>query len=157
MKIILLQAWKQMPLWLKVFSSRLLRPKYMVAVVAVILDDANKILLGKHTYRTNHPWGLLAGSLEYGEDPIKAIVRELREETDYDIEVTNLLNAVSANEDHHISLFYLCRIVSGNFKPSAEISHIDFFSINNLPDMLRTEKTVIEKIYKSIILEKTPY
>lgn len=157
MKTLLLQSWKQMPLWVKVFTSRMLRPKYMVAVVAVILDDDNKILLGKHTYRKNHPWDLLAGSLEYGEDPNKAIVRELLEETDCDIEVIKLLNAVSVKDDHQISLIYLCRIVSGNFKPSPEISHVEFFSRHDLPDLLRTEKTLIEQITKSITLEKIPY
>jgi hypothetical protein len=41
----------------------------MVAVAAIIFDVHGRILLGKHTYRKRHPWGILAGNLEYGEDP----------------------------------------------------------------------------------------
>ena len=148
MQTLLLKIWKQFPLWLKILSSRLLRPKYMVAVAAVIFDDNGHILLGKRTYVKNYPWGLLAGNLEYGEIPEKAIVREIKEETDYEIEVEQLLKAVSAKEGRHISLIYLCRIMSGTFQPSPEISTVQFFSLDDLPDMLHTEKTLIEQLTK---------
>ena len=146
MKTILLRIWKQLPLFLKVWTSRLLRPKYMVAVAAIIFDDKGSILLGKHTYRKKYPWGMLAGNLEYGEDPEVAIVRELYEETGFEIEVKRLLKAVSAREDHHISLIYLCTILDGSFAPTPEISSVQYFSTNNLPDMLHTEKTLILQI-----------
>ena len=146
MKTILLKIWKQLPLWLKIWTSRLLRPKYMVAVAAVILDNECRILLGEHTYRKNHPWGLLAGNLEYGEDPEVAIVRELREETGYEIEVQRLLQAVSAREAHHISLIYLCKIAGGTFYPTPEISAAQFFHLDALPDMLNTERILLEQM-----------
>lgn len=146
MQTLLLKIWKQLPLWLKIFSSRLLRPKYMVAVAAVIFDEEGCILLGKHTYRKNHPWGLLAGNLEYGENPEDAIVRELREETGYEIKVQRLLKAVSAREAHHVSLIYLCKIIGGSFIPTPEISTIRFFPLDSLPDMLKTEKVLLIQI-----------
>ena len=146
MQTLLLKIWKQFPLWLKILSSRLLRPKYMVAVAAVVFDGDGRILLGRRTYIKNRPWGLLAGNLEYGEDPESAIVRELREETGFEIEVQKLLKAVSAKEDRHISLIYLCKIMSGKFQPSPEISAVQFFSVTELPDMLRTEKMLVEQL-----------
>ena len=154
MKTILLRIWKQLPFWLKVMTSRLLRPKYMVAVAAVIFDTDGRILLGKHTYRKKHPWGLLAGNLEYSEDPESAIVRELREETGFEIEVQQLLKAVSAKEDHHISFIYLCKITNGSFQPTAEISTVQFYSTDGLPDMLPTEKTLIEQLTKYTQIDK---
>jgi len=150
MQSILLKIWKQFPLWLKIFSARLLRPKYMVAVAAVIFDEQGRILLGKHTYRKNHPWGFLAGNLEYGEDPKEAIVRELREETGYEIEVQRLLKAVSAKEDHHISLVYLCRIVGGAFQPSPEISTVRNFPSDDLPDILDTKSVLIAQLVEQL-------
>ncbi len=146
MNTIFLRIWKQLPLWLKVWTSHLLRPKYMVAVAAVILDDHRRILIGRHTYRKYHPWGLLAGNLEYGEDPEIAIVRELQEETGFEVEVQRLLKAVSAKEDHHISLIYLCKITNGAFNPTPEISAVQFFSANDLPEMLHTEKVLVEQL-----------
>jgi len=146
MKTFLLRIWKQLPLELKILISRMLRPKYMVAVAAVIFDGDGNILLGKHTYRKNHPWGILAGNLEYGEAPEAAIVRELYEETGLETEVQRLLKVVSAREDHHISLVYLCTILKGTFAPTSEISAVQYFPLNELPDMLRTEKILIEQI-----------
>lgn len=150
MQPFLLKIWKQFPLWLKILSARLLRPKYMVAVAAVIFDEHGNILLGKHTYRKNHPWGLLAGSLEYGEDPEEAIVRELREETGCEIEVQRLLKAVSAKEDHHVSLIYLCRIVGGIFQPSPEISTVGIFPFDDLPNILETERVLIAELVEQL-------
>lgn len=150
MQSFLLKIWKQFPLWLKILSARLLRPKYMVAVAAVIFDQQGHILLGKHTYRKKHPWGLLAGSLEYGEDPEEAIIRELREETGFDIEVKQLLKAVSAKEDHHISLIYLCEIVGGTFQPSPEISIFGNFPSDDLPDVLYTERVLIVQLVEQL-------
>ena len=120
----------------------------MVAVAAVIFDDNGHILLGKRTYVKNYPWGLLAGNLEYGEDPEKAIVREIKEEAGLIVETQEILLAVSAREDHHISLVYHCEVVSGEFQPSAEISEIRFFSVDELPEMLRTEKVLIMRLYE---------
>lgn len=122
----------------------------MVAVAAIIVDTTGQILFGKHTYRKKHPWGLLAGVLEYGEDPEKAIVREVKEETGYKIYVERLLKAVSANEDHHISLVYFCKIVDGVFQPSPEISKIQYFASDNLPDMLDTEKALVIQLVEQI-------
>ena len=143
MQSFLLKIWKLFPLWLKILLARLFWPRYMVAVAAVIVDTAGHILLGKHTYRKKHPWGLLAGVLEYGEDPEKAIVREIQEETGFNVEVEQLLKAVSAKEDHHISLVYLCRIVDGAFHSSPEISVVQYFPSDDLPDMLETERALI--------------
>ena len=125
----------------------------MVAVAAVIFDADGRILLGKHTYRRRYPWGILAGNLEYGEDPENAILRELQEETGFEVEVQQLLRAVSAKEDHHISLVYLCRIVRGAFHPSPEISTLQYFSTGDLPDMLFTEKTLIAQIVDQLETE----
>jgi len=125
-------------------------PKYIVAVAAVIVDTTGQILLGKHTYRKKHPWGLLAGVLEYGEDPEKAIVREVKEETGYKIDVVGLLKAVSANEDHHISLIYLCKIVDGAFQPTPEISKVQYYPSENLPDMLDTERALVTQLVDQI-------
>lgn len=76
-------------------------------------------------------------------------MREVREETGLMIDVQKILKAVSAEEVHHISLIYQCEIVDGEFQPSAEISAIEYFSINELPSMLRTEKTLIEELVKT--------
>lgn len=143
---ILVRVWGEFPLWLQTLLSRILRPRFRVAVAALVFDGQNRILLCEHTYRKSFPWGLPAGGLEYGEDPQEAIRRELREETGFNVRVKRLLYADSAKEFHHISLIYLCQIIDGAFTPNLEVSNIRFFALDDLPRILPTEKQLLDKI-----------
>ena len=146
LKKTLLQIWRELPSTLQVLIARLIRPRYRVAVAAIIVDAEKRILLCEHTYRKFHPWGLPGGGLEYGESPECGIKREVWEETGLDVNVERLLYAESNNEFHHVSLIYLCRVVGGSFEPNLEISQTDFFDRDELPDILYTERTLIERV-----------
>ena len=144
------RLWSTLPLWVHLLTARLVRPKFRAAVAALIFNEQGQILLFKHTYR-KFEWGLPAGGLEYREQPIDAIQREFLEETGMRIQVQRLLTAVSAREDHHISMIYLCKIVSGVFKESNEISEMRYFPVNELPAMMLTaEKELIQWAVKEI-------
>lgn len=143
---ILVRIWAEFPLWLQTLIARFLRPRFRVAVAALVFDEQNRILLCEHTYRKAFPWGLPAGSLEYGEDPEEGIRRELREETGFNVLVERLLYADSAKEFHHISLIYLCQAIDGSFQPNLEVSSIRFFALDELPKLLPTEKQLLDKI-----------
>jgi 8-oxo-dGTP diphosphatase len=134
-------------MWVHVFAMRMFRPKFRVAVAAMVFDERGRILLFKHTYR-KFEWGIPAGGLEYGEQPEKAIVREFFEEASIQIKVQKLLSAESAMEDHSVSLIYLCKRVSGTFKESHEISEMKYFDVNDLPQMLFAEKNLIRWVVK---------
>jgi 8-oxo-dGTP diphosphatase len=140
----LMRFWSTLPIWVHFIAARLLRPRFRAAVAAIIFNEQGQILLFRHTYR-KFEWGLPAGGLEHREQPIHAIKREFFEETGMEIEVNRLLVAVSAREDHHISMIYLCKIVSGEFKESHEISEMKYFEVNKLPArMLTAEKELIQ-------------
>ncbi|MDP2776834.1 MAG: NUDIX domain-containing protein [Anaerolineales bacterium] len=138
-----------MPLWVHLLASRIVRPRFRVAVAAMIFDEQGRVLLFKHTYRI-FEWGIPAGGLEHGEQPEKAIVREFYEETGMQIEAQKLFLAQSAKEEPNVSLIYLCKIVSGTFKESLEISEMKYFDVNDLPHMLFAEKNLIHVVAKSL-------
>ncbi len=147
---ILLQIWRTLPLWIHFLAAKLARPRFRAAVAALIFDEHGRILLFKHTYR-KFEWGIPAGGLEHREQPADAIVREFYEETSMQIEIERLITVVSAREDHHLSVIYLCRVVSGEFKESHEISEMKYFEVNQLPAMmLTTEKELIKWAVKEI-------
>ncbi len=146
---ILLRIWRVLPLWVHFWSARLVRPRFGAATAAVIFDEQGRILLFRHTYR-KFEWGLPAGGLEYREQPADAIVREFFEETSMQIKVERLLTAVSAREDHYISLIYLCTITSGEFKASPEIFEMKYFELDELPIMLLAEKELIRQVAREI-------
>ncbi|WP_323794026.1 NUDIX domain-containing protein [Nocardioides sp.] len=60
-----------------------------VAAYAVIVDDAERILLTWYNGEGSHDpgWSLPGGGVDYDETLEQAVVREVREEAGYDVEV----------------------------------------------------------------------
>src|SRR6185503_70255 len=145
----LLRIWRHFPQWTHVLAAQVLRPRFRVAVSALVFDQHQRILLFKHTYRKLE-WGIPAGALEYGEQPMEGILREFYEETGMTIAVERLLLAESSRYIRHVSLVYLCKIVSGEFRESDEISAMQYFDVTSLPPMLFDEKNLIRSIHKNL-------
>ncbi|HET9588748.1 MAG TPA: NUDIX hydrolase [Anaerolineales bacterium] len=142
----LLSIWREFPLGLQLFITGIIRPRFRVAVAAMIFDKNGCILLCEHTYRKFHPWGLPGGGLDREEDPEDGIRREVREETGLEVEVQQLLLAERAPNIRHISLIYLCKIIGGVFQPNQEISQTQFFHLDKLPSLLPSERALIERV-----------
>jgi ADP-ribose pyrophosphatase YjhB (NUDIX family) len=126
--------------------SRVIRPLFQVFAAAVIFDENKNILLVKLTYQRFHPWGLPGGSLEYGEHPEEAVIRELWEETGLHVCIEKLLLVNSWLPDR-VGLYYLCRIIDGTFCPSDEVSEFAYFSLDNLPDIKPIDVGMIKRLY----------
>lgn len=148
-KIILLKIWRLFPSWLQGVASRIIRPLFQVFAAAVIFDRDGRLLLVKLTYQRVHPWGLPGGSLEYGETPEEGIRREFREETGWEIEIERLLFVKTWTPDR-IGLYYVCRIMEGEFQPSDEVSEFGYFGLNDLPDVRPLDVELIEQIYEKV-------
>ena len=146
LKRILLKIWRVLPLWLQVAASRLIRPLFQVFAAAVIFDEGRNILLVKSTYNRVHPWGLPGGSLEYGEHPEEAVIREVMEETHLTICIEKMLLVSSWTPDR-VGLYYLCRITGGTFSPSDEVSEFAFFSLDDLPDVRPLDRDMIKRLH----------
>ena len=145
MRRFLLRIWRIMPPWLQGLASTFIRPRYHVPAGAIILNEQGQLLLCQHTYRRQHPWGLPGGDIKFGEDPAKAVRRELWEETGLSVQATRLLLLENSKEIRKVTLTYLCTGVSSAFTPSDEVAAIRFFDINALPDLSREQQTTIEK------------
>lgn len=140
----LLRIWRTLPLWVHFLAAKLVRPRFRAAVAALIFNELGHVLLFKHTYR-KFEWGIPAGGLEYREQPADAVRREFFEEAGMHIQVESLLTVVSAREDHHLGVVYLCKVTEGEFRPSLEISEMKYFPVDDLPTMmLTTEKELIK-------------
>jgi ADP-ribose pyrophosphatase YjhB (NUDIX family) len=150
MKALLLKVWKWLPFGLQRLFSHILLPSFQVFAVAVIFNSDKQILLGKATYQRIHPWGLPGGSLKLGEEPEQAVVREMLEETGLNIEVKNLLMAKNSSARDQIGLFYWCNILGGEFHPSDEISEIQYFDVNKLPDVYPSDITLIKRLSERV-------
>lgn len=147
-KRFLLRVWRSLPWRVQEVFSRFIRPLFQVFAAAVIFDRGN-ILLVKTTYNRFHPWGLPGGSLNYGESPEDAVVREVWEEMSLKVEIKKLLFVKTWRPDR-VGLYYLCAIREGEFKPSDEVSEYGYFSHNRLPDVRPLDVGMIQQIMDKV-------
>jgi ADP-ribose pyrophosphatase YjhB (NUDIX family) len=154
MRVFLLKVWKSLP------DSELLRgiliwlitPKFLVGVVGVVINQSKQILLLKHTYRHKYPWGLPGGWLKRGEQPMQALQREIMEETGMTIEVVRPL-IVEGDEDWpRVDLIFLCRVINDEFSSSDEVFSAKFFTLLEIPEIMPSQKRLIQKIYQMGII-----
>jgi len=68
-------------------------------LIAVVLDDRNRVLLNKRT--DNGQWSLISGILEPGEQPAVALEREVFEETGVHVRAERLLDAWTSPVIHY--------------------------------------------------------
>lgn len=111
---------------------------------AVIVNDKNQILLQSRADRDK--WGLPGGCQELGERFQDTIIREVKEETNLDVneEDLELLDIVSGasrrnnypNGDVVINntALYCIRNYSGELKWDSESKNMKFFDLDNLPE-----------------------
>jgi 8-oxo-dGTP pyrophosphatase MutT (NUDIX family) len=104
-----------------------------VAAYAVINDDDDRILLAHWIDGRRGAWTLPGGGLDPGEDPERAVVREVHEETGYRIAVEELLGIHSRvipvgrrlSEGataplHALRIVYRARITGGHLRDEAD-------------------------------------
>jgi 8-oxo-dGTP diphosphatase len=60
------------------------------AVAAVIEDPVGRVLLCQQSHG-QRLWGLPGGKVRHGESPVRAAIRDIREEIGRDVEIANLL------------------------------------------------------------------
>lgn len=96
------------------------KPQYkkehiVTSVVAVIVDEQERVLLTKRSIRPFlGMWVMPGGTINLGEPILRALQREVDEEVGLDVEVGDLIDVfehVTPGEDtcHYIILFYRCR------------------------------------------------
>lgn len=125
-----------------------------VDVRSVCIRD-NKILLVRE--RSDNKWSLPGGWCDVGYSPSQMAVKEVREESGFEVEAVKLL-ALYDKECHghpmdiyHVyKLFFLCNIIGGKAENSIETSEVDFFDFDNLPELSLNRNTYeqLSRIYE---------
>ena len=147
-KSFLFRLWRVLPLpfFLRRGLIRLLTPKYLIGVDALIINEKNECLLFKHSYRKEYPWGLPSGYLHKREHPQDAIKREIFEESGYVVHITQLLDVHISRDMASITLIFMGKLVGKKeFVPSAEVHEACFFSVERLPKLLHDQQEIISK------------
>ncbi|MDP3937754.1 MAG: NUDIX domain-containing protein [Deltaproteobacteria bacterium] len=117
----------------KVGHARLLLP----SVTALIFDEAGRVLLVEHADARR--WVAPGGSIDPGEIPADALVREVWEETGLHVAPIRLHGVYSGpeftvtysngDEVTYVMAVFECRILGGNMRPdNVETLDVRFFS-----------------------------
>lgn len=125
-----------------------------VAAYAIIVGSDERLLLAHWNEGPRSAWTLPGGGLEDGEDPERAVRREVREETGFHVEVGDLLGIHSrvipasrriTNEVktplHTLRIVYRAQVVSGKLRNerSGSTDRADWFSLSEVRRLQRVK------------------
>lgn len=115
--------------------------------VGVIVIEDNSVLLVKRKFEPRKGgWTLPAGFVEYDEGVEECAVREMKEETNLDVELTGVFNAYTTMDDPRVRvvlLLYTGKRIGGDLKAGDDASDARFFSIDDLPEPIAFKAHVL--------------
>ncbi len=126
--------------------------KTKIAEYGIIIKD-NKFLMLKFSKEANpsEKWIFPGGRLDKGDNPKKALVREIKEETNLDVKILYPcdVSVWGKGEDHRYAVFFVCKLKKGEVKLSKEHQDFKWFSFDDKIDFHdKSFEKVLEVIKK---------
>jgi ADP-ribose pyrophosphatase YjhB (NUDIX family) len=125
----------------------------VVGSSAIVTDDRNRILLQRRTDSGN--WALPGGTMDIGETFAESAIREVKEETGFDVRIDRIVGIYSdpghvfAYDDGEVrqefSICLACSITGGSLHVSNESTAVEFFPFGEVAGL-----TMHESIRKRI-------
>jgi ADP-ribose pyrophosphatase YjhB (NUDIX family) len=113
------------------------------SVTAIVTDSGGRLLLVHKT--DNDLWALPGGGMDLGESIKDAVVREVREETGLEIDVSGLVGIytnpghVMAYDDGEVrqqfSVCFRTRLLGGEVRTSSETSEVRFVPVSEVDEL----------------------
>lgn len=115
---------------------------------AVFIHD--RILMVRE--KADNKWSLPGGFCDIGLSPSENVMKEIKEESGYDVLVKKLVALIDMNKHahppqpyHYYKIFIQCELAGGQAKTGIETKDVRFFPENNLPT-LSTGRNTEEQI-----------
>jgi mutator protein MutT len=119
---------------------RLTNTHFTVTAGAVIFNEEGQVLILKHPFRAGSGWGLPGGFLKFGEQPLEALQRELREEIGIEIERAEVFWTRSFKRPKQIEILFK-GFVKGQVQPqSIEVDSFLWCAPDALPSNLSEDQ-----------------
>lgn len=122
-----------------------------INVAAAIIKNQNKIFATQRGYGPfKDGWEFPGGKIEEGETPEQALIREIKEELDTEIEIGELVDIVEYDyPDFHLTMHcFMCTIKSGDLvlkehEAAKWLTKETLYSVDWLP----ADKDLIDKLH----------
>lgn len=133
-------------------------PTAKVDVRGLALSPDNEILLVKES--ADGKWSLPGGWADIGYTASETVVKEFKEETGLNVVAERLLAVMDKKKHPHppqpfyvYKIVFYCKVLSGELKKSFDVLDVDYFKINELPELSedRILKSQIEMLYEKVI------
>ena len=135
-------------------------PLIGVGATTLVFNDKKELLLNLRS--DTNTWGIPGGSMELYETIEETAVRELKEEAGISADKLELVTVLSGKEyyfeypngDKMCTVIVLFKVLNytGEVKVSDnESKKLEFFPLNNLPNMESRAKAIVDKILKGTI------
>lgn len=135
-----------------------------VDVRAFILSEAHQILLIRED-RDEGRWTLPGGWADVNETPSQSVIREVEEESGYQVRAKQLLAVLDREKQGHLpsfpfhvyKLFFHCEITGGAPRANEESSESGFFAVDALPELSvsRVLARQIQDFHRAVV-QKNP-
>jgi ADP-ribose pyrophosphatase YjhB (NUDIX family) len=137
-----------------------MQPGYATPKVDVrgAVVQEGKILLVQE--RSDGRWSMPGGWADVGDVPSRAVAREVREESGFQVRVDKVIGLLDANRFlfapmefyHAYKMIFLCSITGGKARPSNETLAVGFFDPSALPPLssMRTDRQILKEVFAHV-------
>jgi len=146
MKRLLLWLWREIhfPFALRYLFLWVFNQKFLIGVDALIVNENQEVLLFKHSYRKDIPWGLPGGWLKKGENPVEAVEREIQEESGFRVRIIKPLVIDTSEKYSRVDIVYLGELEGETrFVSSDEVVEAGFFPVDEMPKIIYHQEEII--------------
>ncbi len=134
------QEWEESIAWSKV-----------VAGCVIKRDDGKYLLVQEKQPKVYGLWNLPAGHVDKGEAIEAVAIREVREETGYDVELGDKIDIYHETVDSPVRHAFKANIIAGELKIDPdEILDADWFSFKEITNMKHEGRLRVDWIYDAM-------
>jgi len=108
-------------------------PKHIVSAATVVLNEQDELLLIKGPKRG---WEIPGGQVEEGESLKEAAIRETKEESGIDVEITSFCGVYQNVERSICNTLFMAKAVGGQPTTSPESLEVGYFPIEEALEMV---------------------